>query len=176
MTDFTDHMNDPTLISLVQALQVEDDLGAVIRAHLFVENELEQFIGLRMPGPVDGVLAANYRAKVNIAVALGLPLARKGALEQIGKIRNKFAHDLNFALTDTVIKDFWNSFGEEGQAAIRKSLEGTRTKLLSQGTMASDATMTLKDHFSAYAVGVWSSVRVENNRWRREHLQDEQKS
>jgi hypothetical protein len=176
MTDFADHLNDPTLISLVQTLQVEDDLGAVIRAHLFVENELEQFISLRMPGPVDGVLAANYRAKVNLSVALGLPPARKGALEQIGKIRNKFAHNLNFALTDEVIQDFWKSFGEEGQAAIRTSLERTRTKLPLDGSMSKDATMTLKDHFSAYAVGVWSSVRVENNRWCREHLQDEQKS
>lgn len=85
---------------LFVALDGEDDLGIVIRAHVHIEHELKEYILTVAPKPehikpsdydYDGLLA--------LAFTLGLSAELKPALSAIGNLRNKFAHRLDMALT-----------------------------------------------------------------------------
>lgn len=171
MTDPVDYQFDETLIALIRALTGEDTLGAVIRGHLYIENELEQFIRLRLPDGAYDALNLSYSAKVRLAVGLGLPEARRGALEEVGRIRNKFAHRLDTALTDEIADRLWRAFGPEGQDVMTRQMASAREKLPGDHLLRDETTLSPKDRFNLYTVGAWASVRAENNRWRREHVE-----
>jgi hypothetical protein len=57
--------------SFLRAIQNDDSLGAVIRAHLHIEAELNQFIQTMVPSP-DQLPDLRYAQKVDLACALGL--------------------------------------------------------------------------------------------------------
>src|SRR5215213_3591554 len=75
-----------TVDALSKALCRSDELGAVIRAHLFVEHEVNEFIGARMPAGAFEALDLEYSAKVKLALALGLDRSFKGPLNSLGNM------------------------------------------------------------------------------------------
>jgi hypothetical protein len=169
MTDGAEPNLNETLVALVEALNKQDTLGAVIRAHLYIENELEQFIRLRLPGGAYDALNLSYSAKVRLAGGLGYPKEGVATLEEIGRIRNKFAHKLNTELTGEMVLKLWEAFGSKGQHIMTLQLKATQAKLRSGQSEVSDEVLSPKDRFDLYAVGVWALLHVENNRWRRQH-------
>jgi hypothetical protein len=76
-------------------LQNEDAMGAVLRAHLYLEGLLNELLVARVQDPkaLDR-MNLMYDRKVDLLAALGLKPSLIAPLKAIGKYRNKFAHDL----------------------------------------------------------------------------------
>jgi hypothetical protein len=106
----------------VAALLAEDEVGSVIRSHLYVEAQLTAFLELAVVEPkllVD--LDLSYAKKVELACCLGFDPKFRGALKRIGKLRNDFAHDLSSSLSQQVVSDLYNALPEFGQKAVHIS-------------------------------------------------------
>ena len=107
----------------MKALLAEDEVGCVIRSHLYVEAQIDSFLEL---GVFDSKFlnnrGLNYAKKIEIACCLGLDAQLRGALGRIGKLRNDFAHDLSSSLTQQVVSDLFNAMPEFGRQAVHISV------------------------------------------------------
>ncbi|MBB3295094.1 hypothetical protein FHT39_003774 [Mitsuaria sp. BK045] len=92
---------------LIAAAETEDEIGAVLRAHLCTEQFLNWFIRVRTEGEMSTFVKEprDFRAKLSLAVALALPLPFAGAIHQINVIRNGLAHRLD-ALDSSQVEEF----------------------------------------------------------------------
>jgi hypothetical protein len=106
------------------ALLAEDDVGCVIRSHLYVEAQINRYLELAV---VDQKylrkLNLNYAKKVELLCCLGFDAKFREALKKIGSVRNKFAHDISFHLSREVVKDLYNLLPEFGRQAVEISLD-----------------------------------------------------
>lgn len=76
----------------------EDELQVVLRTHLYIERELTEILKISLAEP-DYILNTRFMFanKLNLAVALGVfPIGVKKAYDKLNKMRNKFAHELEF--------------------------------------------------------------------------------
>jgi hypothetical protein len=83
------------------AMDSEDDLGRILRAHLNMEALLNVLI-LRDTSNAERLLGGTpYARKVSVARQMGLiPQWMMKALDKIGELRNRFAHQLEYKLRD----------------------------------------------------------------------------
>jgi hypothetical protein len=107
----------------ITALLAEDEVGSVIRSHLYVETQLSKYLELTVFEPkfLDE-LDLSYAKKINLACCLGFDPKFSGALKRIGKLRNDFAHDLSSSLSKKVVADLFNALPEFGQQAVHISV------------------------------------------------------
>jgi hypothetical protein len=82
-------------------LKINDEAAVLLRLSLLIENFLEVFIkNVRRPGTEDFVKPVRYfKPKVELSVALGLPISIANALLSINSVRNKFAHNIDYVMT-----------------------------------------------------------------------------
>jgi len=107
----------------VTALLAEDEVGCVIRSHLYVEAQLDSFLELAVVDPSFlATLDLSYAKKVELACCLGFDSKFRGPLKRIGKLRNDFAHDLSSSLTQQVVSDLYNALPEFGRQAVHISV------------------------------------------------------
>lgn len=83
---------------LWRAIHNDDDLGFILRVHLLFESELNTVLQRKgkPPGPDDG-----FATKLKTASRAGLisePLGK--TIFAINDLRNKYAHELDYMLTD----------------------------------------------------------------------------
>jgi hypothetical protein len=98
----------------------EDTIGAVIRAHLYVESTLNQLIEecLVRPKAMNGV-EVSFRFKVPLAAALGIiPEDFQPPLKQLNALRNKLAHRLDEEITDSDLDKLFQSFAQDDRDAM----------------------------------------------------------
>lgn len=113
----------PINAEFVVALLAEDEVGSVIRSHLYVEAQLTAFLELTVVEPKFlADLDLSYAKKVELACCLGFDPKFRGALKRIGKLRNDFAHDLSSSLSQQVVSDIYNALPEFGQKAVHISV------------------------------------------------------
>jgi hypothetical protein len=86
--------------ALRAVLTGEDDLGKVVRAHIYIEHELQDLIFFAAPNPDQLVRFDNmeFSKKVRLALVLGLDAELKAGLTAVGNLRNKFSHRLDIKL------------------------------------------------------------------------------
>lgn len=78
-------------------LQCEDEVGRVIRTHLYIENLINSFLEIALPQPEHLTpIQLDYFGKVQLSLSLGLPVEFKKPLNFIGNARNNFAHKQNW--------------------------------------------------------------------------------
>jgi hypothetical protein len=96
------------------ALLREDELGAVIRAQIYLEHDLIAFVRARLTN-ADALSGSDlsYARLVRLAIALGLPARFERPLTAFARIRNGFAHRLDTALTSKTVHEFVGSFSDE---------------------------------------------------------------
>ena len=106
--------------SFITALARGDELGAVIRAQIYIEHELIGFIRSRLAAP-DSLTDADlsYARLVRLALALGLSSEFAKPLQAFARIRNHFAHRLDTELTEARVRQFCQSFS----AAMRRDAD-----------------------------------------------------
>ncbi len=123
--------NIPINEAFRQALLKEDDLGKVIRAHIYIEHAVDELIALRIERPKYYEEARpNYNQRIHLAAALGVMRANLlPPLMRLGKLRNKFAHDPNAKITREDETEFLNSFSALDMGVLKGAYERHRNKV-----------------------------------------------
>ena len=99
----------------------DDDLGLILRAHLYLEAVLTELIQERLNEPDSLDLERlNFATKVDLAIALAvIHHSEKAPLAFLNKLRNRFAHHLDARLTEQDERQFVNSFAIEQRQEIQ---------------------------------------------------------
>ncbi len=128
------------LTLLGAALRNEDDLGAVIRGAIFIEDGLRTAIEARLANPdaIENLWQSSltYDRRIDWALALGTRLSPElvQALRFFGRMRNKLAHHLATALTEPEVNDLVGRLPEAAREWVldcvrQESSAGWRAKL-----------------------------------------------
>jgi hypothetical protein len=105
----------------------EDDLGLVVKAHLHIEHQLAEFIQLSMPNPEKcDWTRVGYAAKLEIAIGMGLPDQLRKPLEAVGKLRNSFAHNLNYSQSQIDAVALYNGLPARLHAGVKETYRRIR--------------------------------------------------
>mgnify|MGYP000320628805 CR=1 FL=1 len=108
--------------SFEAALFKEDDLGSVIRVHLHIEHHVNEIINLLVPVPNSlKQLQLDYDGKVNLLCVLGVKPESIKVLSALGNMRNKFAHNLNYQLDESIVKNFYETLDGHSKEVLQKS-------------------------------------------------------
>lgn len=142
------------------ALLGEDELGVVVRAHIYVEHELTAFIRARMSPPeaVDA-LKLDFDGRVKLAIALGLPADFKPALRFLGSLRNRFAHQLDTAIAKQDADNFRNALGADKVIAV-DAYRATQAKFRSNDMAVPISDRDPRDRVVLYLITLWSGIAV----------------
>src|SRR6478736_2632080 len=104
------------------ALQNEDDLGMVVRAHIHIEHELRSFIQAAAPAPQHLKFSEmDFDATVRLAMVLGLHAEFQRPLMHLGSLRNKFSHRLDMKIGDEEANNFYEALGPGAKRAAQHS-------------------------------------------------------
>lgn len=104
------------------ALQGEDDLGMVIRAHIHIEHELQQFILAVAPRPaLVKFTDIDFEAATRLALILGLNQEFQSALKAVGTLRNNFSHKLEMQLGNQEANNLYSALGQTTKELMQKS-------------------------------------------------------
>ncbi|MBS4204024.1 hypothetical protein [Lederbergia citrea] len=97
--------------SLIKHVNADDPLQIVIRCHLIVESKLIKLIELSLENKNElDVEKLNFPTKVNLAFALGCIEEKylKPVLLNINSLRNKFAHNIKYELSENDVMKLYN--------------------------------------------------------------------
>ncbi len=115
--------SSPINTDFLSSLLAEDEVGSVIRSHLYVEFQLNYFLELGLwTSEYLKELNLNYSKKVDLACCLGFDKKFRASLQKLGSIRNNFAHNLSSSLSEKVMRDFYNTLPEFGKATVQESV------------------------------------------------------
>ncbi len=107
---------------LVDALQDADDMGVLLRGHLWIEAVLEYAARSKLERP-DAIDWANARFEHKLALAeatgaADVPLAR--ALKSFNRLRNKSAHEMLFSIEVDHVKTLVGLTDDSTRTAIHR--------------------------------------------------------
>ncbi len=142
----------------------EDEIGAVVRAHIRIENLLNKTIERMLPNPKHlKKLKLDYDGRVTLALALWVKEQFGPPFRALGNLRNKFAHDLNTSLTEEVVANLYESLSpsdkEQVQACFKRIKdENAETRHVQQFT-----DLAPPDQFKIIAISLWAVVRAALN-------------
>ncbi len=109
--DLIENMFDLDLKKLSNAIFVNSPLEVIIKGNLFIEEEVNTLIELHLKDPKE-YFKKNYpyANKLDLAVALSaISKEVKNSLGRLNKIRNSFAHDNEYILTEKDFEDIWST-------------------------------------------------------------------
>lgn len=140
------------------ALGSEDDIGKIIRTHLYVESLITEFLSSFIPSPshLKG-MRLEYSGKVHLALALGLPKKLEAILVKIGTLRNKFAHEPNQKLDKTTMNEFFDVFSPEQKAEMQEHAK--KTSWATAGEKWRN--ISASEQFTTMAVSLYHMVKIE---------------
>jgi hypothetical protein len=126
-------VNIMDLESLLNSFESEDDLGVVIRTHIVIENYLRDLIkSFLINEDYFEASKLEYFQVVQMALALGLQPRFESSLNTLGKLRNKFAHELRDELNNSDVKNFY------------ETLDSNEKQMLQDNTLAVHKELGLK--------------------------------
>lgn len=156
-------LSDPQLLAkrdaYLKVLQGEDILGVVIRAHIYIEHELNDLLDAAVADPAAlKALNLDYSGKVILAAALGLDPTFRPMLSCVGKLRNDFAHNLTATLGSQQVTALRTAMGAHFDVAHR-SLASTDKKMgnASRKWRQLDAT----EQLVLMLITIWSGLAIE---------------
>lgn len=142
------------------AMAHDDPLTVVIRATIFLENQLIGFIEDNVASPAQlKKLRLDYDGRIYLAAVLGLRPSLVTPLSALGNIRNKFAHRLNAKFTEADADNFYKNFSSEDKLFIEKVYQQTRKKLNSDKPEKIKSLSPL-DRLALYAVTLRGALVV----------------
>jgi hypothetical protein len=120
-TDTTSSMLDE---GFLKALLAEDEVGCVIRSHLYVEAQVDRYLSLAViQSEYLEKLDLNYSRKIDFLCCLGFDVGFRAPLKRLGKLRNDFAHDLSSSLSQKVVNELFSALPEFGKQAVLLSVD-----------------------------------------------------
>jgi len=140
------------------ALQAEDTLGVVVRAHIRIELCLNDLVNALVvdTGYVEK-MNLEYSQKVHLAVALGLKAEYCPALLAMGSLRNGFAHRANATLGRQEANNLFKSLPAEDRTIAVQTYEKTKRETNNLG-MPPFRALPPKDQFIFIAVGLRAAL------------------
>lgn len=111
-----------------ESLAGEDVLGVVVRAAAQVDYQLIKLIDevAVHRSALGSPSGWTYEQRIRIAIAMGLDPRLGPPLRSFGKIRNKYAHEVGFSLSDSDVKNLYESFDAHEKDVIQKVYNRTR--------------------------------------------------
>jgi len=155
----TDQPAGSTIEDFIKVLNSEDELGAVIRAHIHIEALLLELLRLLVKD--EGALRKlnlEFSQSVDLAIALGLGPEHAKGLRAFGKLRNEFAHDLNSRLSDNRINNLYMSLSTADKEVIQHAYARTNSQLGANPPSFKD--LTPKEKFVLVAVALRGMLEV----------------
>ena len=145
--------------SFYVALTGQDEIGVVIRAHIYIEQLVNEALErlIPYPDPMEA-MRLDYSQRVHLLVALGLKEQHLSPLLALGRLRNKFAHKLDAGLTEGVVNDFFRTFDGENRQIIQNAYSSARDKLSSEPRPNRASDLPPKDRFALYAATLHSAL------------------
>lgn len=101
----------------------------IVRGHLYCESALAELLRKNLKRPEElSIDRLEFQAKVNLCSAMGLvDLTLKPGLTQLGKLRNKYVHQLDYEATESDLTDLVNALkstiGMPAQYYLRRGVE-----------------------------------------------------
>lgn len=108
----------------IRVLFAEDALGAVIRAHIMIEAQVNEIIEGLVFDPKN-LPNLRFEQRARLMVALGASEELLGPLVELGRIRNAFGHRLDAEITDTMVDKWSQSFSESDREMMGRAIEKT---------------------------------------------------
>ncbi len=112
-----------------RALQVEDELGLVIRAHIHIEAKLLELLSNLANLKILEKMNLDYFQYVQLAVALGFKEEHSKALIALGTLRNQFAHKLGSTLTENRVNNLYQSLSPNDKSIVQDCYAKTEKDL-----------------------------------------------
>jgi len=123
-------MSDLDQLSVQHLIFDSKELNSLLKGHLFIERILDTLIkkALQKPEILYNKQQLTFSFKVNLAASLGvLPEEYWGPIKALNKIRNNYAHDLNYQVTINELNDLklrWETIQNDAyQTAVRQGIE-----------------------------------------------------
>ena len=111
-----------------EELCTEDELGSVIRAHLHIEQKLNELLKGLIPYAEEiDPLNLDFYSRVHLALAMGLKKEYKNPLLNLGAIRNRLAHKKGYELSKSDANNFYKSFSEADKIIIQQGCNGLQS-------------------------------------------------
>lgn len=101
----------------IEALAAEDELGLVVRTHLYVEAALNRSFLFRFQVSQEelSTIGLSFAQKIKLAKVLGISSSILRSLERLNTIRNKFAHRLESTLDVGEVHNLFETLPEEAK-------------------------------------------------------------
>lgn len=123
-------MGQSSVDNFIDDLLGEDELGSVIRAHLYIEKNINELVNLLVPRPKElKDISLDYSKKVSLICALGIDPEVKNCLTGIGKIRNNFAHRTSYELNQSDIKNLYKQLPKAEKELINTIYNSPKMKI-----------------------------------------------
>lgn len=101
--------DNATNLQMVEALRSPDEVGSVLRMHLYLERVIEAWVAAVTDNPKIFSNGSDSRftfyVKLEIAKNFDLPSDLYTAIRMINKTRNGFSHNINKKIDDIEIRD-----------------------------------------------------------------------
>ena len=151
---------DNELGKFTEDLSREDEMGAVIRAHIRIENILLAVVEKLTPHPQHlKKLGLDYDGYVTLALALGLKERFGPPLRALGKLRNDFAHKVDFKLTQPAVTNLYAAMATEDKAQVQSMF--AQIKDLNEETRRKRFTeLEPMDQFKLIAITLWAVAKA----------------
>jgi hypothetical protein len=158
----TSQIMGPIEEDFIKTLFGEDELGVVIRAHIYLEARLLELLGLLVRDENHlKKLNLEYSQYVDLAVALGLDQEHAKGLRAFGTLRNEFAHKLDSTLSDTRINSLYQSLSSVDKEIVQAAHVRTESQLGGfGGTAANFKDLEPKKKFILIAVALHGMLEV----------------
>lgn len=149
-----------------EAMSRSDPLSVVIKAAIFLDNQLSELIEENVASPEQiKKLQLDYAGRVHLAAALGFRLTLVSPLLALGNTRNKFAHRLNAEFTEGDADNFYKTFSPEDKLLVERVYQQTRKKL-SSDKPAKIRSLPPLDRLALYAVTLRGALVVARSKAR----------
>ena len=139
----------------------EDEMGAVVRAHIRIENLLIQTIECLLPNPKHlKKLNLDYDGCVTLALALGLNEQFGPPFRALGKLRNDFAHRLDTSLSKQVVANLYDCLGPDDKGQVQACFKRIKYENEETRHVKRFANLEPGDQFKLIAITLWAAVRA----------------
>jgi hypothetical protein len=118
----------PVEDEFIRVLFAQDELGAVVRAHIMIEAQVNKLIEGLVFDPRN-LPNLRFEQRARLMVALGASEDLLEPLAELGRIRNAFGHRLDTKITEAMVDKWFKLFSESDRAMMERANEKTRTDL-----------------------------------------------
>ena len=177
LSNFKDLLNDrhrKRIEELSKVLIQEDDLGKIVRAHIHIENELQDFIFFAAPNPTQVKERMEYSERVQLALILGLNAELKSALNAAGNLRNKFSHRLDMKIGEDEAKNLISTLAPVAKQRFQSLLKESFSELPNAPALKGKALTYFRSRMAvvAFFLRLFDDLAEERHRVAFERLQN----